>query len=95
VSLSPASSQTVTVDFTTVNNTAMGGPHCDFESPPDYLSTSGSLSFTPGITSRTITVPTCYRYSESARTFFVNLSNPINAALADYQGTGTIEQFID
>ena len=48
VGLSPASSQTVTVNFATANNTASAGT--------DFVATSGTLTFAPGQTSRPITV---------------------------------------
>ncbi|MBI4490025.1 MAG: hypothetical protein HY694_13130, partial [Deltaproteobacteria bacterium] len=83
VSLSSASPQTVTVNFTTVNDTATSGS--------DYVANKGTLTFKPGETSKTITIKvngdTLFEPDE---TLFVNLSNPINATLADGQGKGTI-----
>ena len=46
--LSGPSSQTVTVDYATSNGTAVA--------PADYASTSGTLTFDPGVTSRTVEV---------------------------------------
>ena len=48
VSLSGASTQTVTVPYATADGTATAGS--------DYTSTSGTLTFTPGQTSQTVSV---------------------------------------
>jgi probable HAF family extracellular repeat protein len=83
VSLSAASSDTVTVNFATANGSATAGS--------DYEPASGTLTFAPGETSKTITVPVYGdRLGEPNETFFVNLSNPTNATIADGQGLGTI-----
>ena len=83
VTLSAASTQTVTVAYATGNGTATAGS--------DYSSTSGTLTFAPGQTSETITVLVKGdRIPEPNETFFVNLSNPNNATIADGQGLGTI-----
>ena len=75
VTLSLASSGTVTVDYATSDITANAGM--------DYTATSGTLSFMPGETSKTITVPilndTVY---ETLERFRVTLSNPAGAALS-------------
>src|SRR5258705_337006 len=71
------------VDFFTAAGTATAGA--------DFTPVNGTLTFTPGQTAKTITVPvngdTLFEPDE---TFFVNLSNPTNATIADPQGTGTI-----
>ncbi|TXH70606.1 MAG: autotransporter domain-containing protein [Lysobacteraceae bacterium] len=83
VSLSAASGQTVTVNYATVDGTAT--------QPADYTSTSGTLTFTPGQTTRTITVPVIGEtVPEANETFFVNLSGAANATISDNQGVGTI-----
>ncbi|MGM9426711.1 beta strand repeat-containing protein [Hydrogenophaga sp. MI9] len=83
VSLSTVSGQTVTVNYATADGTATA--------PGDYTSTSGTLTFTPGQTVRTITVPVIGEtLPEANETFFVNLSGATNATLADNQGAGTI-----
>ncbi|HZQ48310.1 MAG TPA: Calx-beta domain-containing protein, partial [Verrucomicrobiae bacterium] len=83
VTLTPAISQTVSVNYATADGTAMAGS--------DYVATNGILTFPAGITSRTITVAvkgdTLIEPDES---FFVNLSNPINGVLARATATGTI-----
>jgi len=72
--LSAASSQTVTVNYATSNGTAIAGS--------DYTATSGALTFNPGMTNRTFTVPilndTVYEGIES---FNLTLSAPANAVL--------------
>src|SRR6185369_1945279 len=51
----------------------------------------GTLTFPPGTTSRTITVPVKGdTLQESDETFIVNLSNPVNATLVSAVGLGTI-----
>jgi hypothetical protein len=83
VNLSAASVQTVTVQYATANNSAAAGS--------DYVSTSGTLTFTPGQTSRTITVNVTGDLNvESNETFFVNLSNAVNATIVDGQGLATL-----
>ena len=49
VTLTPASGQTVSVNYATANGTATAGS--------DYTATSGTLTFPAGVTTRTITVP--------------------------------------
>jgi uncharacterized repeat protein (TIGR01451 family) len=89
VSLAPASGQQVTVDYATQNDTASGGATCP---GPDYESQSDTLTFAPGETEKTITVEVCGDTTvEDNETFLVNLSNPTNAAIADAQGLGTIQ----
>jgi uncharacterized repeat protein (TIGR01451 family) len=83
VTLSPSSSQTVTVDFATGNGTATA--------PFDYTAVNGTLTFAPGQTTRTISVPVNGDTDfESDETFFVNLTNANNATVSDGQGQGTI-----
>lgn len=85
VSLSAASSQAVNVQFATAHGTALAGRI------NDYRAASGTLSFSPGTTSRTITITiNADKTSEANETFFINLSNPTNAALGVAKGTGTI-----
>ena len=84
VALTPAHlCQTVTVNYATANGSATAGS--------DYTATSNTLSFAPGETVKTITVNVGKdKEVEPDETFFVNLSNPVNATLADGQGLGTI-----
>ena len=84
VALSASSSQTVTVTYFTANGTATAGS--------DYTAIAATtLSFTPGQTSKTVTVQVLGdTASEGNETFFVNLTGPSNATIADGQGQGTI-----
>lgn len=83
VSLSAASGQTVGVNYASADGTAT--------QPADYTATSGTLTFTPGQTVRTITVPVIGEaVPEANEVFFVNLSGASNATIADNQGAGTI-----
>jgi probable HAF family extracellular repeat protein len=83
VTLSAASAQPVTVAYATANGTATAGS--------DYQAASGTLTFAPGETSKTITVLVYGdRLGEPNETFVVNLSSPTNATIADGQGVGTI-----
>src|SRR5207245_2195879 len=84
VALSAPSTQTVTVHFATADGTATTANN-------DYQAASGDLTFNPGDTSKTITVAVNGDTTpEPDETFFVNLSNPVNAQLADGQGAGTL-----
>ena len=84
VTLSSAGNQPVTVNFATADNTATIANN-------DYVSTSGTLTFNPGETSKTITVQVNGNTTiEPNETFYVNLSNASNATIADNQGIGTI-----
>jgi probable HAF family extracellular repeat protein len=83
VTLSAASSQSVTVAYGTENGTAFAGT--------DYQAASGALTFAPGETSKTVPVPVIGdRVPEPNETFVVNLSGATNAFIADGQGVGTI-----
>lgn len=83
ISLSAASSQTVTVLATTQAGTAT--------SNGDFGAGSAVLDFKPGQTSTTLTVFIIDdSIVEGSETYFVNLSNPVNATIADGQGMGTI-----
>jgi len=84
VTLSSSSSQEVRVDYATADGTATAGD--------DYVATSGTLVFAAGEVSKTITVQVNGDEAvESDETFFVNLSNPVNATISDDQGQGTIQ----
>jgi hypothetical protein len=83
VTLSAASSRPVTVAYATGGGSAGAGS--------DYRAVSGTLTFAPGETTKTITVPVIGdRLPEPNETFAVNLSAATNAAIADGQGVGTI-----
>ena len=83
VTLSPASSAQVTVDYVVTGTAASG---------TDYAAiTGGALTFPPGTTSRTITVSVMGDVlNEGDETIVVTLSNVRNAAIDTATGTGTI-----
>jgi hypothetical protein len=73
----------VTVAFTTADGTATAGS--------DYTATSGTITFTPGVRTRTIAVPVLGDLgNEPNETFFVNLTSSANAVIADNQSRVTI-----
>ena len=85
VTLSAASGRTVAVDFATADGTATFSPGAD------YHSQSGRLVFNPGETTKSITLTVVSDTTDEAdETFLVNLSNPVNANIADGQSTITI-----
>jgi len=85
VTLSSSNTQEVRVDYATANGTATAGS--------DYVATSGTLIFpVGGSNTQTIAVTVSGDVTvESDETFYVNLSNPVNATIADGQGIGTIQ----
>ncbi|HEX3228314.1 MAG TPA: Calx-beta domain-containing protein, partial [Pyrinomonadaceae bacterium] len=81
VSLSAASGQTVTVNYTTADNSAQAGS--------DYQPINGVASFAPGETSKPINVSVNGDTQvEPDEKFAVNLSNAVNAIIGKGQGTG-------
>jgi chitinase len=83
VTLSSAYDAPATVDWATADGTATAGS--------DYQAASGTLTIPAGQTTGTITVlVNGDRLGEPNETFFVNLSSPTNATIADGQGIGTI-----
>jgi hypothetical protein len=83
VSLSAASSQAVGVAYATADGTAVAGQ--------DYAAASGTLTFPPGTTTRTVGVAVIGDLVDEANeTFTLNLSTPTNATITDPQGLGTI-----
>ena len=83
VTLNPAGEANITVDYATANGTASAGS--------DYTATSGTLTFTAGETSKTVTVAIIDDSTEeSDETLTLTLSNPSGAEISDGQATGTI-----
>ena len=83
VSLSKASGQTVSVFYSTAAGTATAND--------DYQTKSATVTFNPGETSKTVTILVIGDVlTEPNETFFVNLSSPNHATIADNQGQGTI-----
>lgn len=78
----------VSVGYRTVPGTAQEGS--------DYMGTSGTLNFTPGIRSQTVSVQVIGDlFAEPSETFFVDLFNPTTNAVVTGSGygTGTILDF--
>jgi chitinase len=85
VSLNAPSTSSVSVRFATANATARAGKSAD------YTATSGTLSFSPGQTTKTVSVKVRNDTTvEANETFFVNLSSALGAVISDSQGIGTI-----
>ena len=83
VTLDPAASTTVTVDYATGNGTATAGD--------DYTAKSGTLSFSAGEVSKTVAVPiTDDAVDDDNETLKLTLSNASGADIADAAATGTI-----
>ena len=84
VTLSRASGQVVTVNYLTGDGTAL-------VANKDYVRTSGTLTFQPGETSKTIAVKiNGDRRREPNEMFTVLLSNAVGATIGDGVGTATI-----
>ncbi len=83
VTLSSASTSIVTVAYATADDTATAGS--------DYLAATGTLTFAPGKTAKTVDVTvngdTTFEPDEA---FDLTLSNPANATLASATAAGTI-----
>ena len=83
VTLSNDSDDPVTVNYSTVDGSAIGGK--------DYEAVSGVLTFQPGETSQVITLAIAPdAYDEGTESFSVVLSSPTNATLAKSQAFVTI-----
>ena len=82
VTLSRTSAQSITVQYATANGTAIAGS--------DYTSTSGTLTFNPGVTSQVINIPILNdSLNEANETFSLTLNSPINASLGTSQTVTT------
>lgn len=76
-------SKTITAKYATQNGTAVAGS--------DYTAVTGTVSFAPGTTSRTVSVPIIGdTVQETTETFLVLLNTPVNAVITDGSATGTI-----
>jgi hypothetical protein len=83
VTLGAASTNTVTASWATEPGTALAGT--------DYTTSSGTLTFAPGVTTQTLNVPVLGdTLDEANETFKVTLSNPVNAGISSATATGTI-----
>ena len=83
VTLSAAQTSSVKVDYATATSSALAG---------DFNMTSGTLTFSPGQTSKSIVVTTVQdAKTERTEIFRVNLTNPTGGSYIAYgSGTGTI-----
>ena len=71
------------VGYATADYTAQAGA--------DYVATSGTLTFAPGETSKSVKVAVKGdKLKETTQRFFLSLGEPLNATIADEQGAGTI-----
>ena len=90
VTLSRAGTATVTVDYATSDGSSPNGATAG----ADYTAASGTLTFAPGETAKTISVPVIDdSHDEVQEIFTLTLSNASgdNAWLSDATATGTIE----
>ena len=84
VTLSSASTQTVTVNYATSdgNATVANG---------DYVATSGTLSFAPGAVTKTVPVTiNGTTVAHASRYFYMSISSATNASIVSSSGTDTI-----
>jgi hypothetical protein len=80
VTLSAASSQTVTVNYQTANGTAIEGN--------DYVAQNGTLTFAPGETLKRLTVPFIGdSVAELNETLFLDIRTPTNATIVRSRGS--------
>lgn len=83
VTLSQATTQPVTVHYTTADGTALAGR--------DYVGTSGTLTFNPGVTSQTVSVTVLANAAiTSNESFFLQLASPTGGTLTRGQAAATI-----
>ena len=85
VTLTAASEEEVAVDYASSDGTATAGE--------DYTAASGTLTFAPGETEKTVNVSTTADDAKEGReTITLTLSKPIYATLADATATGTLSE---
>src|SRR4029079_17887996 len=83
LSLSAASTKSVSVQYTTANGTATA--------PSDFASGVGTVTFSPGQRSQSVGVTVVSDLAiEQDETFTLTLSNAVNATIANGSATGTI-----
>ena len=84
VSLSNPSSQTISVNYQTVDDEATTANN-------DYVATTGTITFTPGQTTKTLPITVNGdTIGEANEAFTVLLTNAVNATLAKDEGIGII-----
>lgn len=86
VSLSEVSRSAILVDYITHEGTATA--------ESDYITTSGTVTIPKGAIEGSFTIPIIDDdlFDEGPETFSIELSNPVRAVLADYQGIGIIQE---
>ncbi|MEA3404160.1 MAG: Calx-beta domain-containing protein [Pseudomonadota bacterium] len=83
LTLSAASTEVISVNYATADGTALAAT--------DYITATGTVEFAVGETSKTITIELVYgRDTSSTKTFVINLSDPINATIADTEASITL-----
>ena len=83
ITLSQPSGKLVTVDYATVNGTALGGS--------DFVAKTGTLNIPAGTATTSVAINLINdTTAESDETFTVNLINPVNSTIDQAQGTATI-----
>ena len=83
VTLSRARTNETSVDYATADDTATAGS--------DYTAASGTLTFAPGETGKTVSVTVLDdAHDDDGETMTFTLSNPSGAVIADGEATGTI-----
>ncbi|MEW6766264.1 MAG: Calx-beta domain-containing protein [Pseudomonadota bacterium] len=88
VRLSAASTETVRVDYATLDGTALAGV--------DYTETRGQLSFPAGSTSENISIALLDgRDTADTKIFHLQLSQPVNATIADKTAIITLQNATD
>ena len=84
VTLNRAATGTVTVGYATADGTATAGA--------DYTAASGTLTFEPGETEKTVDVAVLNdAHDDGGETLTLTLSDPTGARIRDAEATGTIE----
>jgi hypothetical protein len=94
VTLSRVHNQVVTVKFATKDGSASSGAHPFQPGPEDFIATSGTLTFQPGETVKSIPVQIVgdtFEAKQLFEVFSVVLSDATNATIAKGTGMGTIE----
>jgi hypothetical protein len=79
VTLNPSLATSVSVDFSTADGSAIASA--------DYLPTSQTLTFSPGMVEQTVTVPLLSPGNQPMKTFYGQLSSPSGAAVWVRQGS--------
>jgi chitinase len=89
VTLSAPGTSAVTVNYASVNGTATSGTACN----NTYVGVSGTLTFTPGVTTQVVRVDLNNCNLAGSQTFTFNLSLPVNATILRPSATITIGQY--